>query len=204
MDIVIVSVYDIEIYWMILNFNPQLYTINIIKFCLLFRIRIVFMYIPEYPSQYTNNHSFSLYFSYFFIHRSSIIAFCVFAHSHTISWNTHTHTHIFLRVCGTTRDFSMADACRLYTTNHVRLITLRDGRKNGRKRELNERVANKITEFALAVRDTLLEGFYHVKKIAPVCTFRFAILLIQGASNIIFFFCSHGFNHIVIAKYPIK
>jgi len=86
-------------------------------------------------------------------------------------------------------------ACRLYTTNHVRLITLRDGLKNGRKRELNEKVANKITEFALTMRDTLLEGsFYHVKKIAPVCTFRFdAMLLTQGesASNIIFFFCSY-------------
>lgn len=60
-------------------------------------------------------------------------------------------------------------ARRLYTTNHVRLITLRAGLKNGRKRELNERVANKITKFALAVRDTLLEdNFYHMKKIALV------------------------------------
>lgn len=74
------------------------------------------------------------------------------------------------------------------------------------KRELNERVANKITEFALAVRDTLLEGsFYHVKKIAPVCAFRFdAILLIhgEGASNIIFFF--YVVQPHVIAKYLIK
>lgn len=104
-----------------------------------------------------------------------------------------------------------ARAHRLYTASHVRLITLRDGLKHGRKRELNERVANKITEFALAVRDTLLEGsFYHVKKIALVCTFRFECCrtAYPRRERIKYYFFRFPFARAiqprVIAKYPIK
>jgi len=144
-----------------------------------------------------NTHSFSVFCVFRNIHLNILIttlflftsrtsSFIDHPLSHFVCSHTHirfhetyiyTYAHIFLRVCGTTRISRWRmRAHRLYTTNHVRLITLRDGLKNGWKRELNERVANKITEFALAVRNTLLEGsFYHVKKIAPVCA-RFVLM----------------------------
>lgn len=177
-------------------------TINIIKFCLYLDAKNFYtrVCVPEYPSQYTNNHSFPLSLSRTSSSINHPLSHFVFVRAPILSWNIHARFRF--QVCEITRDFSMArytrwaraDCIRVQPAR-MRLITLRVWSKKKTDEKggaLNERVASKITEFAPRVaRRRLLQR----EKIARahVCFVSTPPPRTQGASNFISFiplFCS--------------